>query len=265
MKLSENEIYHADTTHISKSGLDLIHKAPAKYYERYLNPNAPIKERSKAFIEGSAFHTSILEPHLFKDEFVPHLPFEGTGSQQKKRQLIAMNPGKQLISMETYNMVQRMQESVMKHPVAKQFFNNGFAERVFKWIDPETGVKCKMKPDWYASDQNCMVDLKSADDASPSGFGRSAFNYRYHVQAPFYTDGGIHNGINSDAFIFIAVEKEPPYLVNVTFADNDAMDLGRRTYIEDLKTYNECKKTGIWTGYEDKITPLELPSWAENL
>ena len=37
--------YHTNTSRISKSGLDLINRAPAHYYERYLNPAAnPQKE-----------------------------------------------------------------------------------------------------------------------------------------------------------------------------------------------------------------------------
>jgi len=263
MNISENEQYHLDTTHVSKSGLDLIRKAPAKYWERYLNPNAPPRERNEAFVLGSAFHSIILEPDKFKDEFVIHPPFFGEGSQKKKQQLIEMNPGKELISIEMYNEINRMHDSVMNHPIASKLFSKGFAEKVFKWIDPHTNVKCKIKPDFYNIERNFIVDLKSTDDASQSAFERSSFKYRYYVQSPFYNDGMVQNGIKPDAFIFVAVEKKPPYLVNVFFAPKNSMEFGRETYIEDLETYANCKNTGIWSGYSEEIKPLNLPSWLQ--
>ncbi|MBL4809042.1 MAG: PD-(D/E)XK nuclease-like domain-containing protein [Phycisphaerales bacterium] len=259
--ISENDKYHADTSRISKSGLDLIHKAPAKYYERYLNQNRASEKRTEYFVEGSAFHTIILEPELFKNEFVVHLPFKGEGSRKQKERLISMNPGKDLILMETYNTVNYMRDAVMNHPIAGELFNDGFAERVFNWIDPATGVKCKCKPDWFNTKRKCTVDLKSTDDASNSSFVRSSFKYRYHVQSPFYIDGLKNNGINSDSFIFVAVEKEPPYLVNVFYSPKDSMDFGREEYLNDLEIYKECKLNNEWPGYGDTITPLELPGW----
>ena len=68
-----------------------------------------------------------------------------------------MNPGKELISMETYNQVNYMHDAVMNHPVASKLFSDGFAEKVFKWIDSETGVKCKIKPDFFNTKRNFTI------------------------------------------------------------------------------------------------------------
>jgi exodeoxyribonuclease VIII len=261
--MTENEKYHLDTTHISKSGLDLIRKAPAKYWEKYLNPNKEIQPRNDDFAIGSAFHSIILEPELFKDEFVIHQPFIGEGSQKRRQQLIEMNPGKELLSIKDYDKINYMHDAVMNHPIASKLFLKGFAEKIFKWTDPHTNVKCKIKPDFFNTERNFIVDLKTTDDASQNGFERSSFKYRYHVQSSFYYDGMKQNGINVDAFIFVAVEKEPPYLVNVFFAPQNSLDFGRETYIEDLQTYANCKNTGIWHGYSEEIKPLNLPSWLQ--
>ena len=44
--------YHTNTSRISKSGLDLINRAPAHYFERYLNPKAPPQKETPALIIG---------------------------------------------------------------------------------------------------------------------------------------------------------------------------------------------------------------------
>ena len=84
--------YHKDTTHISKSGLDLIHQAPAKYYERYIDPSPLMKEkREKALIIGSAFHSLVLEPEKFENEFFVMPSMSGAGSEIAKKKLIEQN------------------------------------------------------------------------------------------------------------------------------------------------------------------------------
>ena len=66
--------YHTDTSRVSKSGLDLINRAPALYYERYLNPNAAPQKESPALIIGSAAHCAVFEPAEFGKRYAvaPH-------------------------------------------------------------------------------------------------------------------------------------------------------------------------------------------------
>lgn len=254
--------YHSDTDYISKSGLDLIRKAPAKYYDRYLNPESKKEDRKKHLVFGGAFHSLVLEPENFKDEYFVMPNYSGDGSLKAKKEMILNNAGKDFVTINDYSEMSKMKESLLAHPIASKLISVGFAEKRFNWIDPDTGVKCKIKPDFYNTDLSYAVDLKTTEDASVNGFSRSAFKHRYHVQSPFYYDGLVQNGINPKAFIFIAIEKEPPYLVNVMFYSMDDMSVGRNIYKEDLRIYNECINTGVWPGYEEIIHPMSLPHWA---
>lgn len=264
--MNDNEKYHADITRISKSGLDLIHKAPAKYYAHYIDPNRDPEKRTEALIDGGAFHTIILEPDKFDKEFVVSPVFRGEGSMKARSDFAKANAGKDIITMETYNKVSRMRDAVMEHPVANKIFSNsGLIEKQFNWEDQITNAPCKIKPDFHSTKYNVTADLKSTEDASDDAFGRSAFKYRYHVQAPFYIDGLGENGIKSESFMFVAAEKSPPYLVSVYFIEPDEMNLGRRTYVDDLKVYMKCRTENNWPGYGNEIRPLKLPGWTKNL
>lgn len=257
-------MYHADTTRIGKSGLDLVNKCPAKYYAKYLDPNRDREIKTLALITGSAFHTIVLESWKFKEEYAVMPDFSGEGSSSKRRSFIEEHKGKDIISLDTYITISRMRDAIWKHPLAHELLSAGVVEQRLDFEDFQTGAKCKCKPDFRNTVNRMIIDLKSTEDASEFGFQKSAWNYRYHVQAPFYVDGAQQNGHNPEGFVFIAVEKEPPYLVNIFYADEAVMEAGRRQYHQDLETYMRCIETGEWPGYSPEIKPLGLPRWAAN-
>lgn len=257
-------MYHSDISRIGKSGLDLIAKNPAYYYAKYLDPNRERETQTPALVVGSAFHAMVLEPWKFKELFAVMPLFSGTGSVARKELWINDNRGKDFISLEAYDQISRMRDSIMKHPLVPELLEIGEAEQRLDWEEPGTGALCKAKPDFRNTKSGLIIDLKTTEDASEEGFGRSAYKYRYHVQAPFYCDGAFMNGLDPSGFVFIAVEKSYPYQVNVFYADEEFMALGRRTYMQNLETYMECKRTNSWPGYSPEIKPLRLPRWAAN-
>jgi hypothetical protein len=269
-----NEQYHADTTRISKSGLDLINKSPAHYYAKYLDPQRVIEPPTKSMILGTITHIAVLEPqYLEKNYFVLDdskiiseiggaSPRSTTKYKEWKNEQIELNKSKQHVMIEDFDKVRRMRDAVHNHKTASQFLKGGIAEQTIYWTDSETGVKCKCRPD-FDSHTGYLVDLKSTADASARGFGNSSFKYNYHVQAPFYLDGYNTAMPNKkQGFVFIAVESAPPYNVGVYFTTSDVYSLGKEQYLKGLKKYKQCLQTGIWEGYGDEILPLELPAWA---
>lgn len=257
-------MYHADTSRIGKSGLDLIAEAPAKYYAKYLDPNRKKEEPTEALIIGSAFHCLTLEPELFPTLYVVSEKFSGEGSKARRKEFLEANANKKPISIDDYNRISRMRDAVMNHPACKLILTGGIVEKRIDWQDPATDALCKAKPDYYATEHNFIVDLKSTEDASEQGFMRSAYTHRYHVQAPWYLDGAILNGMNPQGFLFIAVEKEPPYLVNVFSVTDQMFSHGRQIYHRDLTTYMDCVMSGRWPGYSPDTKPLGMPQWVMN-
>lgn len=261
-----NEQYHADTSRISKSGLDLIRKSPAHYYAAYLDPNRKPRQDTEAFKVGTAIHCAILEPDQFKKRYLvaPKIDRRTREGKEAGAQLEELLAGGNLILLnhDDYEMCQRIGEKVNEHPVASHLLSSGKAEHSVFWTDPETGAKCKARYD-FLSDTGFITDLKSTQDASPDGFGRSAFKFRYHVQGRFYYDGHLYStGKPPRGFAFIAVEKEPPYAVAVYYADEKVLQLGLDEYVPDLQKYVECKNSNQWPAYEQVIKPLTLPAWA---
>lgn len=176
------------------------------------------------------------------------------------------NPGRIVLSPEVWDQLHAMRDAVHNHPAAHALLTSvpGEAEKSVYWIDPTTGVLCRCRPDWWRDDY-VLVDVKTTDDASPEGFAKSMANWRYDVQAPYYMDGvKLATGRDVKAFVFIAVEKKPPYAVGVYVLDSASLELGRAQYQHDLRVYAECLANDNWPGYGDKIQTINMPAWHAN-
>lgn len=179
------------------------------------------------------------------------------------------NGHRTVLSEEEYHQVVAMRDAVMKHPAARNLLRQkGVAERSVYWVDPETGVLCRCRPDWWVPSKGLLVDVKTTDDASPEAFGRSVMKWSYHRQHPYYVDG-CNNAIEQAGldlpeqryFVFVVVEKAPPYNVAVYTLDDDSITIGTAEVRESLNTYAECQASGEWPAYSPRVQTVSLPEW----
>ena len=253
-----NQEYHSHMA-VSKSDLDLIARSPAHF--KYIKEHKP--EQTDAMLLGSVVHKLVLEPATFAAEYAvaPAVDRRTKAGKETWAEFSKAIGSETIISSELYSKAHLIAESVKSNKIASKLLSGGKAEQSFFWADSQTGIECKCRPDYLKG--NIAVDLKTTLNASPEEFVKSAYNYRYHVQAWWYLEGLRQNGINAADFIFIAVEKEPPYSVCIYCADELMLELGERKARENLSTYAECLKSGIWHGYEKEpqIHSLSLPDW----
>ncbi|MCV6037263.1 PD-(D/E)XK nuclease-like domain-containing protein, partial [Escherichia coli] len=55
------------------------------------------------------------------------------------------------------------------------------------WEDPETGILCRCRPDKIIPEFHWIMDVKTTADIQR--FKTAYYDYRYHVQDAFYSDG----------------------------------------------------------------------------
>lgn len=253
-----NAKYHASQA-ISKSGLDKIAKSPAHYRAAKEAP----AETTDAMVIGSAFHDYILLPEVFQTAYTV-LP-EGCNGRTKdgKSYLETIKAsGQTILKAEWLKDIQGMAAAVAAHPKAAALLTGGHPEVSIFWQDADTGIDCRCRPD-YIHSSGIIVDLKSTLDASPAAFAKSCANLRYHVQDAFYSEGYYQAaGTWPRGFVFIAVEKKPPYAVACYTLDDVAKERGRELYQQDLQTLQAAQAANAWPAYSDQIETLTLPAWA---
>ena len=248
--------YHKDITKVSKSGLDQIAKSPLHYWERYLNPNY-VEKKTAALTLGGAFHCRILEPAEWGKRYAiaPSCDKRTKEGKEIWSRFQERYSDYEIISRDEDYQIERMSDAIWRHPQASLLLTKlSTVEKVFTHED----MKCK--PDGITS-LNIVLDLKTTDDASPYAFGRSAAKYRYDVQAALYTDILEANGQTVEGFVFIAVEKTPPYAVAVYVIEDEDIAKGREKYLENLKVWRECKQKNEWPGFG--MGKLMLPNYGK--
>lgn len=260
-----NADYHSGPG-ISKSGLDLIARSPLHYWAAYIDPERKPREESDAMFVGTAIHAAVLEPDEFDSTYLPAPKIDRRTKEGKAMaadlEAMAIEQKRLLIDEEDYKACLAIRDQVRLHPAAKVLFGDGVAEQSGYWTDDETGILCRVRPDWLRTD--ICVDVKSTEDASPQEFRRSIVKWRYHVQAAWYLDGLAAIGHPVDAFIFCVFEKKRPYASAFYYADADMIEIGRREYRKNLRIFADCLSSDRWPGYSTEIQSISLPQWVLN-
>lgn len=279
---------------VSKHQLDSLARSPAHYRAALKHP----RKQTAAMTFGAAFHAAVLEPDKFTERYTQAPETDKRTKLGREAHEAAAAGGRELLKIEELVAISEMVNAVSAHPFASILLapEDGEAEVSIAWEDKETGVPCRARPDFLNHAHNVVVDLKTAQDASMGVFARACANYTYHLQAAFYLDGmaavkpqsdinasitlvddedgmADEDFLNKDynvvatrkdhrAFIFVAVEREPPYAVACYELDAEDLRIGRVRYRQALRVYQECVASDTWPSYPQEIRVLELPAWA---
>ena len=127
--------------------------------------------------------------------------------------------------------------------------------------DPATGVDIKCRPDGWIDSQGIIFDVKTTRDASPDGFPREIRNYGYDLQAAFYLRCMRAAGHDAKAFIFVAVEKEPPYAVGLHVMTDRYLEHANMRVTRTLEKINAAIAADDYTTGWPMINDIDLPRW----
>ncbi|EIG6706374.1 exodeoxyribonuclease VIII [Escherichia coli] len=257
-----NENYHAGPG-VSKSQLDDIADTPALYLWR---KNAPVDTtKTKTLDLGTAFHCRVLEPEEFSNRFIVAPEFNrrtNAGKEEEKAFLMeCASTGKTVITAEEGRKIELMYQRVMALPLGQWLVESaGHAESSIYWEDPETGILCRCRPDKIIPEFHWIMDVKTTADIQR--FKTAYYDYRYHVQDAFYSDGYEAQFGVLPTFVFLVASTTVEcgrYPVEIFMMGEEAKLAGQQEYHRNLRTLADCLNTDEWPA----IKTLSLPRWAK--
>lgn len=252
------ETYHAVEA-LSASGAKKLLQSPAHYKLMRDTVNAP----TEAMEFGTAVHCGVLEADTFAGRVVCGQKFDRRTKEGKAGHaaFAAEHAGKLILDPDAHARSLRCIQAVRKHPAASRLLDGAQTELSLLWIDGRYKVPCKARFD--AWNRGIVVDLKTTQDASPEAFARSIASFMYHMQAAVYIDAAEHVLDESpSAFVFVAVEAEPPHAVACYALPSEAVLAGKRLQAIALERYAAALASGAWAGYPETIDMIQLPRYA---
>lgn len=247
---------------VNKSTLWEIRKSPAHY--KWAVDHQGEEEDTPAMKMGRAVHMSVLQPEEFAEHYAVG-PDIGRNTKEGKATwavFLAENERKEILTLSEYVQIINISKAVMEGTPRIPWYDAETEVPIF-WDDPRTGIRCKARVDAIIAERNRtrVIDLKTTNDASTDAFTRDAIRYGYHVQAAHYLNGVkvARPDLKNPEWWFVAVEKKPPYAVNVIKAGDDFIDAGQFKLMTLMDKLDECMRIDQYPGYGENV--MKTPAW----
>ena len=256
-----NEVYHADRSCVSVSGLKQLLRSPA-HFQAYLQ-GVSHKDTPAKFM-GTAVHSRLLEPDLYAQDYVVAPNSDKRTKEYKDFELA--NANRRILTPDQMAAVEGIAHSVAQHESATTLLRAGLVEHSIIWQDEKTGIWQKIRPDCLCIDfdTGICLDVKKTVDASPAAFVRSCINYDYDLQAAVYLEGLRQVFQRDFDFVFLAVEESAPHGCALYGAPEEMLLRGTRRYHQAMNLLKRCRDANEWPCYQPAgdYEVLDWPRWA---
>ena len=242
-------------------------RSPAHIHYEIAHPEPP----TAADRVGTALHVRTLQPHLFEQQVVeaPEINRRTNAGKEQWAAFQLEHASKTILKPEEMAGVQGMAAAVESHPAAHLILRSKgpFEGSLVHDFDIPVGkevlhLRCKARIDHYDEELETIVDVKTtAFGASPPEFERAMARFGYHHQAGFYTTLMNNADLPARHFVFIVVEKAPPYAVAVYKLMQDDIEHGFADLLKPMETLARCFRDDEWPAYSDEVTEVCLPDW----
>ena len=244
-----------------------------------LHSTVPIEDTA-AMVFGGYFHEAIEDPEAFEKKYIvlpdSCRPGSGTGMKSRKEEFEAQAETEGKIILQTYrsgaysaasqkdlDTLRAMSAAVHSHQGCIELMTGEcMKELTGYWVDPTTGLLCKLRADLLNRTKTLLIDWKSCTDARQGPWCKKAWDLGYHIQGAWYL-WGVRSITGEDyrEFRFVAIEKEKPYGIQIHPLLEDARVYAEGEIREALDQYSECVKADDWPCYDTVSAGFGLPNW----
>lgn len=258
------DAYH-NSAGFSRSQIVEFDKSPLHFWHSALNPDrerhalAKIIRKDNALEFGNAVHTYILEPELFNAQYyvMQKVNLSTKIGKEALAQAEIESKGRRLICETAYKAITEMRKSMEKCSRTMGVLKNMDFENSIYYQDPLTELQLKSRPDALHRELSYVVDLKTTATATFKSFTRSCFDMHYHIQAAMIQQACEEIfGEKIEHFLYLCVEKTPPYAYAVYRLDECVLDYARQKLKDMLIGISTCIDNEFFPSYAPATIPL---------
>ena len=281
------EQYHANRTHLSATTLKKARESLKHFH--WFREGKIVQEDKPHFSFGNAFELALLDPKDYLNKVVvmpenewiegalaekPELqkPRNSGYYQKAYAKFTEENKGKYTINdtgKESFDVIEEMLSSCYQDKYIQGLIKNTEYQLSLFWDDPQTGIKLKTRPDICKRKKNVIVNVKTTEDGSPTGFSKDMVKYDYPLQAIIEMSGCLNTGLMDeiDLYLWLVCEKVAPF--NATIYEFRKEDHGavRDSLQFTLDRIKKSEEQNKWPGYSDRadneygVLHARIPLW----
>jgi len=222
-----------------------------------------VREQTEAMLTGAVTHTTILEPGELLQRYAVKprgMSFSTTaGKTWRDAQTL------EIVPQADVDAAGAMRAAMLRVPVLRNLLSAGEAEISAFWVDKDTGVRCRARPDWLhmtGPKRAIVLDVKTISELTPDTVARAIANYGYHRQEAHYSNGLRACGIDVEEFVFGFVSNSYPFLAVAYVLDDETKQQGADEVAELVERFAKCRERNDWPAFGDGYQLNGLPTWA---
>lgn len=263
--LNSNDYY--SRSEMSRSVLcDLDKMTLYKFYCKHISKTLTTSTDTPALYFGRAFHTAVLEPHKFNDEFAvaPKLDKRTKAGKEAFAEFEANSIGKDIISSDDNEMLNNMLFALGNHPASQIIKSCELKEAEFYFELDDVDFRAKL--DCVNTQKHIIFDVKTTKEAfkNMKQFSQEMINHHNAEQVYIYSQAYQQKYGERPKFYFICIEKAEPFEIQIIDA-SALYEYGYKKTHELISKYKSLKeKYGDSVWLDKSIQFAELPNWANN-
>lgn len=143
-------------------------------------------------------------------------------------------------------------------------FERGRPEQTIIWKEGE--ILCKARPDWLTNERDILLHVKTTQgSAEPNAWIRNQLvPMGYDVAWALYERG--NRSMSQERYyecesVFLVIEANPPYGCSLIGLDPAMADLAHRKVERAIRTWRQCKASGVYPCYPNRIAYATPKPW----
>lgn len=250
--------------HVTKT----VERKKGDYFDFGIFTHAQILEGPEAFKAITAF-----EPATYTNEKGEVKPWSNNAKVCKEWH--EKQAGKIVLTKADAVLVNTLDAAVFMHPEARALTREGTAEVTFRKVIAGMTLQCRVDK-WHPNGVPClniegpvMADLKTCNTIEQ--FEKDFYYKRYNFRCAFYLlvaqevlaelAGVKPEEIPAPDYVFVVVEKSPPYRVKIYRPDTDSLEAGKKEVHADLVTLRNCMAANEWPTGTEGVHEIGLQTW----